>query len=328
VESESDEFVNSTVRKTRVIIDTDPGIDDALAILYLLGSELVNVVGITTVAGNADIETVTRNALSILELAQRPDIPVARGANGPLAGERPHSGSSHGSDALGNAPRPTPRRSPNSLAAVDFMAQQLASADEDVTILAIAPLTNVALLCREYPALLPKVREIVVMGASFGAGNVTPFAEFNTWSDPEAASEVFAANVPITVVPLNVSSQLALPLEALKALPPGAMRDFVVAANEAYDDVHEENPGVRETIQHDAGAAVCLAHPEIFEFVEGTVRIDYSSGPQRGQSIMQALSPEGARVRAAVRHDQAKWRTELLRGLTAVANRLDTPRHA
>ncbi|WP_127361612.1 nucleoside hydrolase [Actinacidiphila soli] len=310
------------MNRKRIIVDTDPGIDDALAILYLLGCEDADVVGVTTVAGNADIDIVTSNALSILELVGRSDIPVAAGAHGPLNGQRPpKSSSSHGADGLGSAPRPVPQRQAVDLGAADFIASVVSESLEPVSILAIAPLTNIATFCQRYPELLPKIQQIVIMGGVFGAGNVTPYAEFNTWSDPEAAEIVFASPVSTLLVPLDVTNHVTLDTADLAAVPPGPVHDFLTTANEYYADAREVRTGSRLTVQHDAGAAVCLMHPDIFGVAEGAVVVNCDASPRRGQTTQEPFpSTDGVTKRIATDHNQHSFQQELLRSLQRLAS--------
>jgi len=302
-----------------IIVDADPGIDDAVAILYLLGCEDANVLGITTVYGNADIDTVTANALSILELAGRRVIPVAAGAVGPLNDQRPpRSPSSHGPDGLGLAPRPVPQRRAIELDAVGLIASMVSESPEPVSILAIAPLTNIATFCQRYPELLPRVEDIVIMGGGLGVGNVEPaaVAEFNTWIDPEAAAIVLTSPVPTSLVPLNVTNRVTLDTAELTALPSGPVREFLTIAHAYYADARETERGTRLTMQHDAAAAVFLMRPELFSAVDGTVSVNTGVGPHRGKTTLENRRIDDRTKRTIVTdHNQTLFQKELLSAL-------------
>lgn len=196
-----------------VIIDTDPGLDDALALIIALRAPALDVRGITTVAGNIGLGATTRNALRLLALMDRPDIPVVRGAAEPLA--RPHLDAAevHGGDGMGGVGLPEPRSTEQDGPASEFLARELLAAPAGtLRILALGPLTNVARLVIDHPGAAGRVERIVAMGGAVrDRGNVTPAAEFNVWADPEAADVVVRAGLPFTLVPLDVTRQVLAP---------------------------------------------------------------------------------------------------------------------
>jgi inosine-uridine nucleoside N-ribohydrolase len=195
---------------TRVLLDCDPGLDDALALLLVLASPELDLAGVTTVAGNQAIEKTTENALKLLELAERSDVPVAAGAARPLAGELVLADDAHGDTGLGNLVLPEPRARPVDQPAVDFLADQLLAAAEPVTVLAVGPLTNIALLLALRPDAAERIGRLVLMGGAIREGNMTPSAEFNVWIDPEAAQRVFAAGLDVTMIGLDVTNRCVL----------------------------------------------------------------------------------------------------------------------
>ena len=191
---------------TPLVIDCDPGVDDAIAILLALASPEVELLALTTVAGNLPLETTTRNALRVLALAGREDVPVAAGAARPLVVPRGRDAAVvHGADGLGGAPAPEPRAAVVPLHAVDLLAEILERGDEPLLLAPVGPLTNIALLAALRPELLPRLGRVAVMGGADGPGNVTPAAEFNIWFDPESAARAFDSGLDITMVGLNAT---------------------------------------------------------------------------------------------------------------------------
>ena len=206
------------VEPIRLIIDTDPGVDDAIAILMALASPDVEVVGLTTVGGNVPLARSTRNALALLQAAGRPDIPVARGATRPLRGRYTYAPQFHGPGGLSSR-LPDPITEPVSQGAVQFLHEQLTSQPSEAVLVALGPLTNLARLLREHPADLEHAKNIVVMGGAVNTpGNVTPNAEFNFYSDPVAAEIVLSSRLPITLVDLAACRQVSISREQVLGL--------------------------------------------------------------------------------------------------------------
>ena len=202
----------------KVIFDTDfavPPQDDGLALVLALNSPELDILGITTVAGNFSMERATTDALRILEIARREEIPVYAGANMPLVHEKSEFATQTHGEWWSDAPPPMPpggfaTKKAETQSAVDFIAKTVMANPGDIEILAIGPLTNIAMALRTYPGLAPKIKQLVIMGGAIatlpdGAGNVTPNAEFNFWVDPEAARVVLRSGIPISLSALNVS---------------------------------------------------------------------------------------------------------------------------
>ena len=205
-----------------VLLDCDPGHDDAVAILLALGSPGVRLLGITTCFGNCAVEDATRNAQRVLALAGREDVPVARGAAGPMRGELALGNYVHGLSGLDGPELPEPSVAPLDEPAVDFLARSLTSSPEPVTVVVTGPMTNLGQLLTQSPELTARIREIVFMGGSTERGNHTPTAEFNTFADPEALDVVLRSGVPVRMVGLNLTHQaLATPqvVERMSAMP-------------------------------------------------------------------------------------------------------------
>lgn len=194
-----------------VIIDTDPGLDDALALFIACASPEFDLLGVTTVAGNVGIDNVTRNALRLLHFAGRSDVPVIAGAEKPLRRAAIEAGGIHGEDGLGHLPVPASPRSALEMKAVDWLADTLLRApDKTISVLPLGPLTNIAALIEAEPDAAARIKNIVAMGGAVrDRGNVTPFAEFNIYADPEAAEVVLRSGIPLTLVPLDVTRQVA-----------------------------------------------------------------------------------------------------------------------
>src|SRR6185503_6772571 len=190
-----------------VIIDCDPGHDDVFGIWLAAGHPSLELLAITTVGGNVPLEHTSRNARIALRVAGVTDVPVAAGAAGPIARRLETAEWIHGENGLGGPELPEPAIDLHPRGAVGLMADVLLAADEPVAIVATGPITNVGILLRDRPELAGRIREIVWMGGSTGRGNVTPYAEFNAWVDPEALAIVVASGVRFTMVGLNVTHQ-------------------------------------------------------------------------------------------------------------------------
>mgnify|MGYP000055979709 CR=1 FL=1 len=206
-------MVAGPLTKKRVLIDCDPGIDDALALLLALASPELSVEAVTVVAGNVAVSQGVDNALRLVELAGRPGIPVARGAASPLVRKLITGEAIHGDNGLGGVRLPAPSRGPDPRHAVDLMIELAQARPGSLTLVAIGPLTNLALALAKAPELAGLIAEIILMGGALSGGNITPAAEYNIYADAEAARMVFASGVPITMLELGATSQVALTRE-------------------------------------------------------------------------------------------------------------------
>lgn len=268
----------------RVIIDTDPGIDDAVAILLALASPELDVIGLTTVFGNCTVEVATRNALTLLDIAGRPEVPVAMGAANPVAmpylGAIPHI---HGEDGLGEGdPLPAPTGRAVDTHAAEFLCQN----GPDATILAVGPLTNLALALRLRPDLDTLVDRVVVMGGNaLGPGNATPAAEANMYNDPEAADVVFGARWPVTMVGLDVTHKVVMSGAAIDAVTSGdtpAAR-LLRRALSFYRSFFERTNAIDGIYLHDPVAAAYLLDPGLFRTEAWPIRVE-TQGISRGKT--------------------------------------------
>ena len=207
-----------TAGPRRIIIDTDPGVDDALAIFLALKSPEVQVEAITPVAGNVPLDLTLPNALRLLEIAGRPDIPVAAGASSPLKRRLVTAAYVHGNNGLAGVEFPEPRIKPVAESAQQLIRRIVRQSPGEVSIIAIGPLTNLALAFRDYPELPSLIRSITIMGGSLSGGNITPAAEFNSYVDPEAAQAVYRSGARITMIGLDVTRKAALSEEQVRML--------------------------------------------------------------------------------------------------------------
>ena len=276
----------------KVIFDTDPGIDDAMALLFLAASPEVELIGITTTFGNGTIETTTRNALY---LAHRFGIaaPVARGAGAPLVGAPADPPDFvHGGNGLGEVALPeTIAREPDPRPAHRLIIDLVRANPGEVEIVAVGRMTNLALALREDPGIAALVKQVVIMGGAFGIsgvlGNVTPAAEANIWGDPLAADEVTAAAWPLTMVGLDVTQQTRMPTDYLRALGDegGEAGQFIWEISRFYEDFHRQG-GVDSIFVHDSSAVAYLLRPGLFETRPGAIRV-VSEGLAFGMTIQK-----------------------------------------
>ncbi len=262
-----------------IIIDTDPGIDDVMAILFALKSPELDVLGVTTVYGNHYVDVTTRNALRLLELAGRPDIPVARGAAQPMfrVFDNPPT-HVHGEDALGDAGLSTePKIYPTNVSAADFIVQTAMEYPGDVTLVAIGPLTNLALAYKLEPLVAEAVKQVVLMGGTMVApGNVSPVAEANVHNDPEAAAIVFGAPWPVVMIGLDVTAHTVMDATYLRALEAAhtPYTDIIARIIPAYQKYHDEHYGMKGGMHtHDPSAIAYVIDPTLFQTVHHRVRV-------------------------------------------------------
>jgi pyrimidine-specific ribonucleoside hydrolase len=277
-----------------VILDVDTGVDDALAILFAVRHPGLDVLGISCVAGNAALAQVVDNTLRILDVARAPEIPVAAGAVRPLLEPARAARHVHGADGLGGIALPQTSRRPESVGAVELMRRLILEHDSPVTLVALAPQTNLALLLRTYPEVAGNLERIVFMGGSASVGNATAVAEFNVWHDPEAAAIVLDANVPTYMYGLDVFNRVAVPHEVAVALERGddpvgrvvgALLGHRVALSESE---HAEYTG----LIGDAGAVCSIVDPIALRTEVRPVRVELA-GYGRGQTLVDLRTSAG-----------------------------------
>ena len=243
---------------TDIILDCDPGHDDAIALLLALGSPDLNLLGVTTVSGNQTLEKTTANAIRVLDYVGRDEVPVAAGADRPLVRDRHVAAEVHGETGLDGPDLPPPARQPEPEHAIDWIATTLLAHPGPVTLVPTGPLTNIALLLARYPDIAPRVERIVLMGGAIGEGNTTPAAEFNIWVDPEAAHRVFQSGIDLTMVGLDVTHQALLRApEVARLRSSGKAGTLVADLFEFYVQFHRRRYGWEGAPVHDA---VAMAH--------------------------------------------------------------------
>jgi purine nucleosidase len=286
-----------------IIIDCDPGIDDALALVFAYGHPDLDLVGITTVAGNVGLETTTANALAIRDYLGMGGVPVVAGCQGPLLRSPLSARSVHGESGLGAARLPVSSSEPARGHAVDYLAGAVGAEPGQITLVATGPLTNVALALRRQPALVTQVRDFVIMGGSAGRGNVTPAAEFNIAADPEAAAVVFGAGWTVTMVGLDVT---------LQARATAAVRRRMSSLGRLADDLllpslsGYRGPGAAAAPDdgppvHDVCAVAAVAAPGLITCVPARVEVETAGRWTAGMTVTDfSAAPADCNARVAV----------------------------
>lgn len=268
-----------------IIVDCDPGHDDAVALLLALASDEVDLLGVTTVAGNHTLDRTTANAISVLDHVDAGGVPVFSGAARPLVRALHIADDVHGETGLDGADLPPPSRPPGPIHAIDWIAETVSAATSPVTLVATGPLTNVALLLARYPEMEDRLARIVFMGGAIGEGNVTPAAEFNVWVDPEAARRVFSSTVDLTMVGLDVTHRaLITPAHVETLAAAGRAGRLVASMYEFFMRVHMERYGWGGAPVHDAVALAHVIDGSLLETVRCGVRVDTGDSPSRGRT--------------------------------------------
>ena len=265
-------------KPTRVIIDQDGGIDDALALILALRSPELEVMAITAVSGNVTAEQATMNGLRVVDLLNRGDVPVARGLGNPLVRDPVRATSFHGKDGLGDSNLPVSRIRPAEKNALDTISNELAiSKRRDLTIICTGPLTDIAALLTGFPESAKMIKELVVMGGAYGVteygiGNVTPVAEFNIYADPEAAKIVFESGVPLTAVGLDVTMdpKNQLTLKNYTDIKKNKGRVATFAAKILNKNIHKH----RIFALHDPMTVATEIKPSLFEYARYKVQVE------------------------------------------------------
>jgi inosine-uridine nucleoside N-ribohydrolase len=278
------------VSATRILLDCDPGHDDAIALLLALASPELELLGVTTVAGNQTLDKTTANALRLLEFVGRTDIPVAAGADRPLVREQYVASYVHGVTGMDGPDLPPAQGTPLDRHAVDFLADQIRGADGAVTLVPTGPLTNVALLLALHPDARPE--RIVLMGGAIAEGNVTPAAEFNIWADPEAAARVFGSGIDTTMVGLDVTHK-ALFTPAHAGRLTGRVGRVVADLLEFYGNFHKEVYDFDGSPIHDAVAVAHVIRDDLVRTEHLNTEIDVESELCRGRTVVDVWRRSG-----------------------------------
>ncbi|HEV3479470.1 MAG TPA: nucleoside hydrolase [Gaiellaceae bacterium] len=279
----------------RILLDCDPGHDDAIALLLALASPEVELLGVTTVAGNQTLEKTTANAIRVLDFVGRDDVAVAAGARRPLLREPFVAAYVHGETGLDGPDLPPPQREPLEQHAVDFLAERI----DGTTLVAVGPLTNVALLLARYPEARPE--RLAIMGGSIGLGNVTPAAEFNIWADPEAAARVFGAGLDLTMIGLDVTHQaLLMDADAERLRASGRTGRMVAELYDFFHRFHRDTYGFGGSPIHDAVAVAHVFRPELVQTEHRHVGIETASELNRGRTVVDLWRRTGDAANAHV----------------------------
>ena len=269
-----------------VILDVDPGHDDAVAIMMACGSPGLDLRAVTTVAGNATLPKTTRNALRILSLIGHTDVPVGAGAPEPL--ERPLRTAEdiHGESGMDGPEIPEPTFEVNKLDAVEVMADAIQESSEPVTLIPVGPLTNIATFLRKYPDLKGRISRVSLMGGSMGLGNTTPAAEFNVYVDPEAAREVFRSGLPITMSGLDVTHQAGAgraERDRLRGI--GEVGEVVAGFLDFFAGTYERVFGFDAPPLHDPVAVAAVLEPGLLKTRRMNVEVECESDLTRGETV-------------------------------------------
>lgn len=266
---------------TDVILDVDTGIDDALALLLAVRSPALDLRAVTCVVGNADLDQVVRNTLKVLDAAGAGDVPVAAGAGQPLVGPPRHARDVHGEDGMGDLGLAESSRRTVAVHAVELMRATLEAAPRPVTVVPLAPMTNLALLLRTYPRSAERIERVVFMGGAAVGGNATASAEFNVWHDPEAAAVVLSSGLPLTMYGLDVFYDVTVDRDTADRLA-AAADPAAQLAGRLLVRQHERHAA---TIG-DAGAVAAVIAPDGLTTARHPVRVELAGALTRGQTVV------------------------------------------
>lgn len=297
---------------TRVILDTDPGIDDALAILLAISSPEIELRGVAVAGGNCSLADGVRNALSVLALGGRQDIPVYAGVALPLIRPPYTAPESHGDAGLGYARLPNSPKKPAGEHAVDMLIREIMSSPGGITLVALAPLTNVALAIRKEPRIVQAVREVIIMGGALNVeGNTTPLAEFNFFVDPHAAHIVLHSGMPITLIPWDITRKVLLTQAHVKRLLQidSPVSRFIEEATRYYIEFHEAYFGYAGCSINDPAALALVFFPNLAGTKLIHVDVEIASELTIAKTVADFLGVRGLEpnVRAVTEFDTARF---------------------
>ncbi|XP_038711979.1 probable uridine nucleosidase 2 [Tripterygium wilfordii] len=284
----------------KIIIDTDPGIDDAMAIFVALRSPEVEVIGLTTIFGNVYTTLATRNALHLLEVAGRTGVPVAEGSHVTITNGTKIRVADfvHGADGLGNQKFPPPKGKAIAQSAAAFLVEQANRYPGKVTVVALGPLTNIALAIQQDPAFVRNIGQIVILGGAFSLnGNVNPAAEANIFGDPDAADIVFTSGADILAIGINVTHQIILTDADHDKLTQsnGKFAQYLCKILDVYFKYHHDAYGIKGVYLHDPATILAAINPFLFTYTEGVVRVQIS-GITRGLTVLYNKQKKFAEV--------------------------------
>jgi inosine/uridine nucleosidase len=289
----------------RIIIDTDPGVDDAFTFLLALASPEIKLEALTTTQGNVTVEKATRNALSVLDLGRASHIPVAKGSVLPLVQPLRASAHVHGESGIGNAQLPEPQAKPVQGHAVDYLIERTLAEPNEISIFPIGPLTNIAMAIRKEPRFAKAVKELVIMGGAIQeGGNMTALAEFNIYVDPHAAHIVFHSGIPITLIPLDVTHKCLLKQEHVDRLMKidSPVTRFLKDAIDVYLNA-SINLGYEGCALHDPLTLGMIIAPELLTLKEYYVDVDIAGGVSMGKTFADIFNVMKKRANMKVAMD-------------------------
>ncbi len=272
----------------KIILDTDPGIDDALALFLALASPEIQLEAVTTVSGNVSVEHTTRNALALLELAGRTDVPVARGSERPLLTSLARADDVHGGNGLGGVLLPEPQLKLLAKHAVDVISEKVLAAPGEITLVAVGPLTNLALAVRREPGLVSAVREVVIMGGALRVpGNITPTSEFNIFADPQAAHIVLHAGWPIRLVTLDTTTRTLLQRTQVAQLAANGhpVTTLIQQMVDYYCDIFGGAQRLTALQMHDPLCLAAAFRPDLLTWEEAYVDVELGSSLTLGETV-------------------------------------------
>lgn len=277
---------------SRILLDCDPGLDDALALLLAHGDPALELVGVTTVGGNVGLANTTKNALELREYLGFADVPVSAGADRPLVRDARDAAHVHGESGLGSLVLPPAKLTVTGTHAVDFIVETIRAAPGGIDLVATGPLTNIALALEKDPGIARLVKSFVIMGGSFTRGNATPAAEFNIYADPEAAKVVFDADWRVVMVGLDLTLQAqatATVIERMTAL--GSLGTELIVPLATFW-VDRNNPDWDGQAVHDVCAVAYVARPELFASRPARVEVETTGTFTAGMTVVDFDSPE------------------------------------
>lgn len=284
---------HSSAAPRRIIIDTDPGVDDAMAIFLALRSPELAVEAITAVSGNVPLELTLPNALRLAEIAGRTDIPIAGGASVPLVRRLITAKYVHGNNGLGGVDFPEPHLKPAGETATQLISRIVRAHPGEVTIVAVGPLTNIGTLLRSDPEIARMIPQIVIMGGSLSGGNITPAAEFNLYVDPEAARIVFDSGIPVTMVGLDVTEKVLLREEHIVILERAQNPVSQAAGKIMRATLNRAHKGIDRTViaMHDPLTVASLIDPELLKFQDYYVEVETEGEFTAGMTVGYTHAP-------------------------------------
>jgi purine nucleosidase len=309
----------------KIIIDCDPGIDDALALLFAHGHPDLELCGITTVAGNVGLDLTTANALRVRDYVGLDAVPVVAGSPRPLLRPVIDAREVHGDSGLGAVSLPAPSSRAADGHAADFLARAIGAAPGEITLIAVGPLTNIALTVRHYPQIVTQVRDFVIMGGSAGRGNATPAAEFNIAADPEAAAIVFGAGWPVTMIGLDVTRQARV-TAAVRDRMRGLGRladDLLLPSLSGYRSNSDGSAPADGPAVHDVCAVASVAASGLITFVPARVEVETAGRWTAGMTVTDfAAAAWECNAQVAVAIDVAGFWDLVLDAYGRVARRM------